>query len=167
MRYRLALACLSLASASPAVARAQQDTGWVASSGIYEVFVRDFSPTGNIRGVTRGLDKIQAAGANVVWLMPIQPVGRLNRKDPLGSPYSGSDYRAINPDFGTAADFRALVPYQKPLAEISAVPSASCVIVRVPLATRCDAHPVHGAVGFCATPLATLTPSRVRSQVAT
>ena len=85
------------------------DTSWVRTSAIYEVFVRSFSGTGDFRGVTRGLDRIQATGANVVWLMPIHPVGSLNRKDPLGSPYSVRDYRAINPAFGTAADFRALV----------------------------------------------------------
>jgi glycosidase len=85
------------------------DTSWVSRSAIYEVFVRDFSPTGNLQGVTRGLDRIQAAGANVLWLMPIHPVGVLNRKQPLGSPYSASDYRAIHPAFGTAADFRTLV----------------------------------------------------------
>src|ERR1041385_4781010 len=82
---------------------------WVQRSAIYEVFVRDFSPAGNLRGVTRGLDRIQATGANVIWLMPIFPVGVKNRKDPLGSPYSVRDYHAINPDFGTPADLKALV----------------------------------------------------------
>jgi glycosidase len=121
MRNRLAMlaACLSLAAWSPSVAQpvaapvpsrvAAAPDSWVSRSGIYEVFVRDFSATGNLAGVTRGLDRIQAAGANVVWLMPIHPVGVLNRKDPLGSPYSVRDYRAINRSFGTAADFRALV----------------------------------------------------------
>ena len=82
---------------------------WVQRSAIYEVFVRDFSPAGNLRGVTRGLDRIQATGATVIWLMPIFPIGIKNRKDPLGSPYSVRDYRAINPDFGTPADLKALV----------------------------------------------------------
>lgn len=113
MRTRLAAvaACLTLATAYPAVAqtRTVNDTAWVSRSAIYEVFVRDFSATGDLRGLTRGLDRIQATGANVLWLMPIYPVGVLNRKDPLGSPYSVSDYRAINPAFGTPADFRALV----------------------------------------------------------
>lgn len=112
MRYQLsaALACLSLAAAHSAGAQSSvEPNGWVSRSAIYEVFVRDFSPTGDLRGVTRRLDRIQAAGADVVWLMPIYPVGVLNRKEPLGSPYSVSDYRAINPAFGTAADFRALV----------------------------------------------------------
>jgi glycosidase len=73
------------------------------------VFVRDFAPAGDFQGVIAGLDRIRGAGANVLWLMPIHPVGRLNRKEPLGSSYSVTDYRAINPDYGTAEDFRALV----------------------------------------------------------
>ena len=111
MRYRLAglVPCFSLAVGHLAAAQPAPDTSWVSRSAIYEVFVRDFSSTGNLRGVIRGLDRIQATGADVVWLMPIYPVGALNRKDPLGSPYSVKDYRAINPAFGTAADFRALV----------------------------------------------------------
>ena len=104
---------LALSQASTAFAQSAPplaaDTSWVRTSAIYEVFVRSFSGTGDFRGVTRGLDRIQATGANVVWLMPIHPVGSLNRKDPLGSPYSVRDYRAINPAFGTAVDFRALV----------------------------------------------------------
>src|SRR5678815_4130842 len=45
--------------------------------GLYEVFVRDFSPAGNFKGVTAGLDRIQATGADVVWLMPIYPIGKV------------------------------------------------------------------------------------------
>lgn len=85
------------------------DTSWIARSAIYEVFVRDFSPAGNFQGLIDGLDRIEAVGANVVWLMPIHPVGVVNRKEPLGSSYSVTDYRAINPDYGTEADFRKLV----------------------------------------------------------
>ncbi|MFW6205890.1 MAG: alpha-amylase family glycosyl hydrolase [Gemmatimonadota bacterium] len=82
---------------------------FVARTALYEVFVRDFSETGDFQGVMDGLDRIQAAGAEVVWLMPIYPVGEVNRKGTLGSPYSVRDYRAVNPRFGTADDFRALV----------------------------------------------------------
>jgi glycosidase len=82
---------------------------WIARAAIYEVFTRDFSPAGNFQGVIDGLDRIQATGTNVIWLMPIHPIGVLNRKPPLGSSYSVTDYRAINPDYGNAADFRRLV----------------------------------------------------------
>ncbi len=56
-----------------------------------------------------GLDRIQATGANTVWLMPIHPIGMTNRKGALGSPYAVLDYRVINPAYGTTDDFRALV----------------------------------------------------------
>jgi len=88
---------------------ARADTSWVARSAIYEVFVRDFSPRGDLRGVIDGLDRIQATGADVVWLMPIYPVGVLHRKGTLGSPYSVRDYTTIDSTFGTGADLRDLV----------------------------------------------------------
>jgi glycosidase len=85
------------------------DTAWVASSAIYEVFVQDFSPSGTIRGVTEGLDRIKALGTNVIWLMPIHPRGVENRKGRLGSPYAARDYRAIDSAYGTPEDLRVLV----------------------------------------------------------
>lgn len=76
---------------------------------MYEVFTRGFSPGGDFTGVIAGLDRIQSAGAGVVSLMPIQSVGAPNRKAAPRSARSGSDHRAINPDYGTEADFRRLV----------------------------------------------------------
>jgi glycosidase len=118
MRIRLAAlaAALVLTACTPAERAETEaaptmapDTSWVARSAIYQVFVRDFSAEGNFRGVIAGLDRIQQAGADVLWLMPIHPIGVAGRKGTLGSPYAALDYRAINPDFGTADDFRALV----------------------------------------------------------
>lgn len=85
------------------------DSSWVRHCAIYEVFVRDFSSTGDFKGVTRGLDRIRSTGATVIWLMPIYPVGVLNHKGPLGSSYAVRDYRGINPAYGRVADFRTLV----------------------------------------------------------
>ena len=115
MRIQLALlflACAALAAGcTPAVRTGPRPTppAGAARSAVYEVFVRDFSPQGNFRGVIEGLDRIQAVGANVVWLMPVHPVGVRNRKGTLGSSYSVRDYRALNPEYGTGDDFRALV----------------------------------------------------------
>lgn len=119
-RFSLAAVCLAFARPAPAQVSAPApaqvsapalapDTSWVTRCAIYEVNVRDFSPTGDLRGVTRGLGRIAAVGANVVWLMPIYPTGALNRKGPLGSPYAVRDYYAIDSAFGTAPDLRALV----------------------------------------------------------
>lgn len=94
---------------SRAAAGARGDSSWIARPALYEVFVRDFSPEGNFQGVTRGLERIEAAGANVVWLMPIFPLGQLNRKGSIGSPYAVADYRGINPAFGTADDLHGLI----------------------------------------------------------
>ena len=112
MLNRLACALTAmflLVRAASAQAPSPPDTSWVARSALYEVFVQDFSPSGNLRGVIDGLDRIQSAGADVIWLMPIYPIGVLNRKGTLGSPYAVRDYRAINPAYGNAADLRALV----------------------------------------------------------
>jgi glycosidase len=109
------LACRTLVAVSLSVAQTAHgqapppDTSWVSRSALYEVFVQDFSSAGNFRGVIDGLDRIQSSGADVIWLMPIHPIGELNRKGPLGSPYAVRDYRAINPAYGKPADFRALV----------------------------------------------------------
>lgn len=110
-RHALLLAFLITnrsAGQAPALGMAP-DTSWVARSALYEVFVQDFSPAGTFRGVIEGLDRIQSTGADVIWLMPIHPIGVANRKGTLGSPYAAKDYRAVNPAYGTAADFRALV----------------------------------------------------------
>ena len=94
----------------PSTAAESMDmAAYAARTALYEVFVRDFSPRGDFQGVTEGLDRIQATGAEVVWLMPIYPIGEKNRKGTLGSPYSVRDYRAINPRFGTAEDLHELV----------------------------------------------------------
>ena len=97
------------APAAPRARVAATDTSWVARSALYEVFVQDFSRSGDLRGVIQGLDRIQTVGADVVWLMPIHPIGVLGRKGTLGSPYAAQDFRAINPAYGTTDDFRALV----------------------------------------------------------
>ena len=79
------LVAASLATARPAPGQAPApDTSWVARSALYEVFVQDFSPSGNFRGVIQGLERIESSGADVLWLMPIYPIGVLNRKGSLG-----------------------------------------------------------------------------------
>ncbi len=74
---------------------------------IYEVFVRSVTPEGTLRAATTRLDSIRALGVDVVWLMPIHPVGERDRKGRLGSPYAVRDYRGVDPALGTLADVRA------------------------------------------------------------
>ena len=73
---------------------------------IYQVNMREFSSTGNFSGVIARMDSIKALGINVVYLMPIFPVGVLNS---VNSPYCVKDYRAVNTEFGSLTDLRALV----------------------------------------------------------
>lgn len=108
----VSVAATEAAQALPVVhatAARQVLPNWVSNASVYEVNVRQFSPAGNFAGVTAALPRIKALGTNVVWLMPIYPVGKLNAKGTLGSPYSVANYTAVNPDFGTDADFKNLV----------------------------------------------------------
>jgi glycosidase len=103
----LAAGCAAGPSVSPRALPGAPE--WSGTTALYEVFVRDFSDEGTLAGVTAGLGRIEAVGAEVVWLMPIHPIGEVERKGELGSPYSVTDYRGIHPDFGDHEDFRALV----------------------------------------------------------
>ncbi|HBE78089.1 MAG TPA: alpha-amylase [Firmicutes bacterium] len=76
---------------------------------IYEVFIRNHSEAGNFNGLQKDLPRIKNLGVDVIWLMPIHPIGRIQRKHSLGCPYSIQDYREINPEYGTADDFQQLV----------------------------------------------------------
>ena len=73
---------------------------------IYQVNMREFSSQGNFSGVIARMDSIKALGINVVYLMPIYPVGVLNS---VNSPYCVKDYKAVNTEFGSLTDLRAIV----------------------------------------------------------
>ncbi len=72
-------------------------------------FPRDFSPAGDLNGVTARLDQLQNLGVTILWIMPIHPIGEKFRKGEYGSPYSVKDYYAIDPSYGTLDDFKRLV----------------------------------------------------------
>lgn len=76
---------------------------------IYEIYTRNYSPAGTFQAVEADLERIRALGVDYLWFMPIHPIGQVERKGRLGSPYAISDYRGINPEFGTLADFTRLV----------------------------------------------------------
>ena len=76
---------------------------------IYQVNIRAFSESGTLKGVQDRLDDIKALGVNVIYLMPVFPVGVLKSAGGLGSPYSVKDFKAINPEFGTLENLRMLV----------------------------------------------------------
>jgi alpha-amylase len=82
---------------------------WSRSATLYEVNVRQFTPEGTLAALLPHLPRLRAMGVDILWLMPVQPIGVQNRKGGLGSYYSIRDYTAINPEHGTEADFRRFV----------------------------------------------------------
>ena len=88
---------------------ARKGPQWLQEGVIYEIFPRDFSNEGNFNGITARLDELRDLGVNILWLMPIHPIGEKMRKGTIGSPYAVRDYYAINPAYGSEADLKRLV----------------------------------------------------------
>ena len=76
---------------------------------LYSVFVRTHTPEGTFRALEGDLDRLRSLGVDILWLMPIHPIGTVSRKGTWGSPYAIRDYRAVNPDMGTVEDLQHLV----------------------------------------------------------
>lgn len=89
--------------------RARTVPAWVRDGVVYEIFPRNFSPGGGFDGITAQLDRLRDLGVNIIWLMPVHPVGQERKKGSIGSPYAVRDFYAINPDYGTKEDFKRLV----------------------------------------------------------
>jgi glycosidase len=82
---------------------------WSERANIYEVNLRQYTPEGTIEAFLPHLDRLRDMNVNILWFMPVTPIGEENRKGTLGSYYSVKDYTAINPEFGTMEDFRVMV----------------------------------------------------------
>lgn len=80
------------------------DTDW-ANAVVYEMNVRQYTPEGTFAAAQKELPRLKELGVDVVWLMPIYPIGVEGRKGTLGSYYAIKDYTDVNPEFGTLADF--------------------------------------------------------------
>lgn len=76
---------------------------------IYEVNVRQYTAEGTFNAFAKHLDRLKAMGVAALWFMPINPISHIDRKGTLGSYYAVADYTAVNPEFGTLADFIRLV----------------------------------------------------------
>lgn len=117
MRRTLALLAAVLA-ATPVLAGADytprnvvavENAPWTADAVLYQLNTRQFTREGTFAAARQQLPRLAAMGVDIIWLMPIHPIGAANRKGSLGSPYAVRDYRAVNSEFGTEADFRAFV----------------------------------------------------------
>ena len=82
---------------------------WARSATIYQINQRHFTPEGTFRAAEAHLPRLRDLGIDIVWLMPVHPIGEQNRKGVLGSPYAVKDYLAVNPEFGTLEDLRHFV----------------------------------------------------------
>ena len=82
---------------------------WMKNAVIYQVNTRQYSAAGTFDAVTADLGRLQKLGVDILWLMPIHPIGEEGRKGSMGSPYSVADYYGVNPDLGTEADLRELI----------------------------------------------------------
>jgi len=82
---------------------------WSKNASIYEVNIRQYTPEGTFNAFAEHLPRLQEMGVDILWLMPIHPIGEKNRKGSMGSYYSVKDYLGINPEFGTEEDFKNLV----------------------------------------------------------
>ena len=82
---------------------------WSKNATIYEANIRQFTPEGTFKAFESHLPRLKKMGIDIIWLMPIHPIGEKNRKGKLGSYYSVKDYYGVNPEMGTLEDFKALV----------------------------------------------------------
>jgi len=82
---------------------------WSKNATIYQLNTRQFSEEGTFKAAQTQLPRIKELGVDIIWLMPINPIGKKNRKGTLGSPYSVKDYYGVNPEFGTFQDLKNFV----------------------------------------------------------
>ena len=78
---------------------------------IYEIYVRNHGRFGTFSNVSADLPRLREMGVDVVWFMPIHPIGQLNKKGTLGCPYAVQDYRQVDLQYGTQEEFRLLCQY--------------------------------------------------------
>ncbi|QZD92205.1 alpha-amylase [Qipengyuania xiapuensis] len=82
---------------------------WSRDAVLYQINTRHFTEEGTFKAAQEELPRLKELGVDILWLMPIHPIGAENRKGTLGSPYSVQDYYGVNPEFGTEEEFRAFV----------------------------------------------------------
>lgn len=84
---------------------------WIMQGNIYEVNLRQYTPEGTFKAFEKHLGRLKEMGVQTLWFMPLSPIGKVDRKGAMGSYYAVSDYTAINPEFGTIDDWKALVKH--------------------------------------------------------
>lgn len=88
---------------------------WTYDAVVYEMNVRQYTPEGTFAAASGQLPRLKKLGVDVIWLMPIYPIGEKERKGALGSYYAVRDYCAVNPEFGAMEDSEAFLAEAKKL----------------------------------------------------
>ena len=112
MKKFLVAAIIFISFTTQAQKKGESIHDWSKCSNVYEINVRQFSPAGTFAEVEKQIPRLKKMGVEILWLMPIHPIGLKGRKkteNDLGSYYSVQNYRGINPEFGTEKDFQSLV----------------------------------------------------------
>ena len=104
-----ALALLALVSCAPKQQCNAVHTKWAYDATIYELNTRQATEEGTFAAAEALLPEIKESGVDIIWIMPIQQIGVLERKGTLGSYYAITDYCKFNPEFGTRADFESFL----------------------------------------------------------
>lgn len=86
-----------------------KEKNWKKKTNIYEVNIRQYTAEGTFNEFQKHLPRIKHMGVQILWLMPVTPISKKERKGSLGSPYAASDYKSVNPEFGYMHDFKNLV----------------------------------------------------------
>lgn len=81
----------------------------LANSIFYSVYIRAHGANGTFKDVEKDLVRIKSLGTDIVWLLPIHPIGKLEAKGSLGCPYSISNYREVNAEYGSQREFEDLI----------------------------------------------------------
>lgn len=76
---------------------------------MYSVYVRNHGIKGTFKDVEEDLERIKSLGTDIIWLMPIHPIGIKNKKGNLGCPYAIKNYREVNPEYGNLEDLKSLL----------------------------------------------------------
>jgi glycosidase len=82
---------------------------WTKNANIYEVNLRQYTQEGTLQAFANELPRLKEMGVDILWFMPIHPIGEKNKKGSLGSYYAVRDYKAVNPEYGTFDDFKMVV----------------------------------------------------------
>jgi glycosidase len=106
MKQFLAFLAILIVSQSNAQ---QKHPAFMERGNIYEVNIRQYTKEGTLNAFAKHLPRLQKMGVQTLWFMPLQPISKEGRKGTLGSYYSVASYTAVNPEFGTLADFNKII----------------------------------------------------------